>query len=79
MRINMETQRLVLRDLMLEDAEAIAKAIAPLEVSQYLAVVPHPYNLPDAKAFLTRVVEEQANDPRGGFEIAITKKSDCLA
>ncbi|MBT4869957.1 MAG: hypothetical protein HON47_00075 [Candidatus Diapherotrites archaeon] len=64
---------------MLEDANAIAERIAPLQVSRYLAMVPHPYNLPDAEAFLTHVVKEQANNPRAGYEIAITKKNDCIA
>ena len=77
--IELKTKRLVLRDLMLEDANAIAERIAPLQVSRYLAMVPHPYNLPDAEAFLTHVVEEQAKKPRAGYEIAITKKSGCNA
>jgi len=77
--IRIETERLILRDLQKEDAHYIAERIAPLEVSQFLAVVPHPYNLPDAKTFLTHVVEEQAKTPRVSYELAVTMKNGCKA
>jgi len=79
MRINLETKRLILRDLQLEDAPAIAARIAPLKVSRYLALVPHPYNLPDAETFLSRVVKQQANEPREDYELAVTMKNGCIA
>jgi len=57
----------------------IAERIAPLEVSRYLAVVPHPYNLTDANDFLNHVIKNQAKEPREQIELAVTLKSGCIA
>ena len=79
-RIEIETERLILRDLQLEDATAIAERIASLNVSRYLAVVPHPYNLPDAEGLISKVIKQQANEPREGIELAVTiKNNGCIA
>ena len=78
-RIEIETERLILRDLQARDATFIAERIAPLKVSQFLAVVPHPYNLPDAKDFIKANIKDQAKEPREGFELAVTKKNGCIA
>lgn len=73
--IEIETNRLILRDLQENDATYLAEQIAPLEVSRYLAVVPHPYKLSDAKDFIKMCLVEQSKKPRSGFELAITKKA----
>ena len=78
-RIEIETERLILRDLQMQDATAIAERIAPLNVSRYLAVVPHPYNLSDAEGFIRKIIKEQTNEPRAGIELAVTMKNGCIA
>ena len=79
-RIEIETERLILRDLQMQDAPALAERIAPLNVSQYLAVVPHPYNLPDAIGFIKANIKNQAKEPRADYELAVTMKNNsCIA
>ena len=46
------TERLLLRPGFPEDAPALAKAIGHQAIVQNLAVVPWPYSLRDAEAFL---------------------------
>ena len=77
--IRLETERLILRDLQTKDAPILAELIAPLNVSRYLAVVPHPYALSDAEGFVSKVMEEQAKEPRNGYDLAITLKPECNA
>lgn len=48
----LQTQRLVLRPLMPEDDARIAELVDDLEVSRWLALVPHPYRIEDARTFL---------------------------
>lgn len=49
----LRTQRLLLRPLVPEDAEAITPLIGDFEVSKWLTHVPHPYSLEDAHWFIT--------------------------
>ncbi len=68
----------------MEDAPMIAERIAPIQVSQFLATVPHPYQLADAKTYLKKVMANQAAEPREEYVIAITLKpgmfpATCLA
>ena len=52
MRANITTSRLLLRPPVMADAPAIARLVGDFEVSKWLSVVPHPYTLADARAFL---------------------------
>ena len=47
-----KTKRLWLRPLEASDAEALSPAINEFEVSKWLAVVPFPYRLEDARSFI---------------------------
>ena len=47
-----KTKRLWLRPLEASDAEALSPAINDFEVSKWLAVVPFPYRLEDARSFI---------------------------
>ena len=49
-----ETQRLVLRRFVADDAAAIAVHLAAREMGWNLGRAPHPYTLDDARAFLAR-------------------------
>lgn len=48
-----ETARLVLRPVAAEDEASVVAGLSGLEVSRWLAVVPHPYGPADFTAFLT--------------------------
>ncbi|MEO9789893.1 MAG: GNAT family N-acetyltransferase [Aurantimonas coralicida] len=48
-----ETRRLLLRPLTMDDAGALAKLINDREIARMLARVPHPYGLADARAFIS--------------------------
>src|SRR5712692_5273031 len=47
------TERLVLRAPRLEDAKAIATLANDRRIAENTVRIPHPYTLPDARAFLT--------------------------
>jgi RimJ/RimL family protein N-acetyltransferase len=49
----LETARLVLRAPRLEDAKAITTLAADRRIAENTLRIPHPYTLPDARAFLT--------------------------
>ena len=51
----LETERLVLRPLGLDDAPALVSGVGDFEVARWLAPVPHPYGEEDARAFLGEV------------------------
>lgn len=47
------TPRLILRPLVSDDAEAVARGVGNYDVARWLAVVPYPYALADAREFLS--------------------------
>jgi RimJ/RimL family protein N-acetyltransferase len=49
------TERLKLRPLQPVDAPDLARALADVQVSRWLARVPHPYHLADARTFVDHV------------------------
>ncbi|WP_157928898.1 GNAT family N-acetyltransferase [Pararhizobium haloflavum] len=54
------TPRLVLRAPAMDDAGAIAAALGEFEVARMLARVPQPYDLTDARQWLTSIAEQQS-------------------
>ncbi len=48
------TERLLLRGLRDSDAQALVEAANNFEVARWLAVLPHPYTLNDAKNFIVK-------------------------
>lgn len=77
--MEIETERLRLREYRDEDAELMANLANDLEVSRYLALVAHPYALKDAKGFITYCQEEAKKEERENYEVAIAnKESDEL-
>jgi len=79
-KVRLETEQLVLRELQETDAIYLAQGLAPIEVSQYLARVPHPYNVVDAKEFIKKMNLMQDKENREGYPLAITlKQESCLA
>jgi len=79
-KIRLETNRLVLRELEEKDAKFLVKGLAPIEVTKYLVLVPHPYALTDAEWFINKTMSEQNAESRTGYPLAITLKSEvCVA
>lgn len=66
------TQRLILRPLVAEDAEALTTLIDDYEVAKWLTVVPHPYTHADAEWF---IADQAKND---GHVWAITKEDTLM-
>ena len=54
----LRTPRLTLRPLTYDDCDAIAEGVGNYDVSRWLAVVPYPYSVEDARAFLERVFKQ---------------------
>jgi len=57
--MELRTERLVLRELTVEDADAIAELANEWDVAKVLARVPYPYNRSDALQFIEFVSSEQ--------------------
>lgn len=55
---HLTTERLVLRPLRLDDADAIVAGVGNYDVAKWLAVVPFPYDRDDAEAFLASTAAE---------------------
>lgn len=55
---SLETERLVLRSPQPSDAREIAAALNDFEISKNLALVPFPYTLEDANAYVARAAED---------------------
>lgn len=55
----LQTIRLVLRSFAPGDAPRLAELLNDLELVQWLTLVPYPYGLEDAKAFIERVREHE--------------------
>ncbi len=72
--VRIETERLVLRDLEDRDREVIPDLINDLEVTKYLAVVPHPYTRSDADWFVNKTQEDRKKVPRTNYELGIELK-----
>lgn len=51
-----KTRRLTLRPIVIEDAEAITRALSHWDVVQWLSAVPFPYSRDDATFFITEIV-----------------------
>ena len=79
-RVRLETARLVLRDWVPSDIAPLIEGLNDLDVSRWLAFVPHPYTTEVAESWLaycTRL-SEQGRD-REQYEFAIELKSEQKA
>ncbi len=78
--IRLETNRLILREVQEKDAMCIANGLATLNVTRYLAKVPHPYELTHAVDFIKRTNADMQSETRGAYPLAITLKPEmCKA
>lgn len=69
-KVVLETERLILRPWQYEDANDLVEGLNNLEVSKWLAFVPYPYTLDDAKKFIEFTFDSN------NYEFAIVLKSE---
>lgn len=69
--MEIETNRLILREYKHSDIKGLALKINNLNVPQYLATVPYPYQLKDAQWFIKDCVEKRKKEPRVSYELAM--------
>jgi len=69
--IRIETERLILRDLEDRDREVLPILMNDLDVTRYLAVVPHPYTRSDADWFIDKTLKNQQMVPRTDYVFGI--------
>ena len=62
-RVVLETERLVLRKPSLADVKAIARLANDRRIAQNTAVIPHPYKLSDAEAFVQVAMKSSRERP----------------
>ncbi len=74
--MELKTKRLVLRELKESDAQDIADNANNVNVSKYLLIVPYPYSLKDAKDFIKHTASAAKKNPRTGYELGITLKTE---
>ncbi len=74
--MEIKTKRLILREYVPSDIKEIASKINDIEVSKYLAVVSHPYELKDAEWFVSNCLKNAKKQPREKYELAVTSKKD---
>ena len=72
--MTIETPRLTLRAWQDSDAPALVEGLNNLAVTQWLAAVPHPYTLEDARGFLRFAWRQAEEEPRTGYQFAIVLK-----
>lgn len=65
-----ETERLILRQYKLSDADDVVEGLNNLNVSKWLAFVPYPYTKEDAIEYITKSIEENL------YNFAIVLKSE---
>lgn len=68
--IIIETERLILRQYRIEDAQDVVEGLNNLNVSKWLAFVPYPYTLEDAKDYIQKSIDTNA------YNFAIVLKSE---
>ena len=54
----LETDRLILRDWKEEDADDLTEGLNDIQVSKWLAMVPFPYTIENARGFIRYCIEK---------------------
>jgi [ribosomal protein S5]-alanine N-acetyltransferase len=75
--MRLETKRLILRDWKKSDVGDLVGGLDNLDVSRWLAFVPHPYTEKDAKTWVEFCIKNaKAGSSRRSYEFAIELKSE---
>ncbi len=72
--MQLNTKRLILRDINDNDENALVDGVGLIEVARYLETVPFPYSIDDAKWFINKCKDDAKKQPREFFELAICLK-----
>lgn len=72
--MGLQTKRLKLRDFEESDTKELVDIISNINITKFLAVVPHPYDKEDAKGFIDKCQKRADKDPRPGYNFAIENK-----
>lgn len=70
------TSRLIIREFKPEDVIDLARNINNLNVSRYMAVIPYPYKLKDAKWWVNECSKKRTKKPRTHYDLGIELKSE---
>lgn len=74
--MRLETKRLILRDLTINDAKDITENINNFNVSRYLLVVPYPYHFKDAKKWIKSLKRNSKKKLCEDYVFGITLKPE---
>ena len=69
-KVIIETERLILRQYRLEDADDVVEGLNNINVTKWLAGAPYPYTEKDAEHFITKSINEKL------YNFAIVLKSE---
>jgi len=69
--VRLDSERLVLRELNDDDVNDIVSGANNPNVSKLMSVIPYPYGIEDARAFVSHSNEERNKNPRPGYKLAI--------
>ncbi len=74
--MKLQTKRLILREITIDDAKNLIKNINNLNISKWLLAVPYPYTMKDAKWWINHCKEKSKEKPRTSYEFAVELKSE---
>lgn len=74
--MQLETNRLILRDFRDDDAQDLVEGLNDIEVTRWLSIVPFPYTLKDAYSFINYCKAEAKKEPRINYDFAVILKSE---
>lgn len=75
--MELETKRLILREWNNKDIEDITEGLNNIDVSKWLAFVPHPYTMKNAEKWIKYCVENaEKGQARSSYEFAIELKTE---
>lgn len=72
------TDRLTLRPMRMEDAEAITRWVSDRRVAEMTTLIPHPYTLADATEWLERLVTYDENHVDQIFAITLRESGELI-
>jgi len=75
--MKLETERLLLREWRQEDIDDLIEGLNNLEISKWMAFVPHPYTREDAQKWIDFCIESSGErEDRTFYKFAIELKSE---
>ena len=74
--MNIETERLILRQIEEKDVKNLVEQINNLNISKWLLVVPYPYTIEDAKWYINHIAEKYKEEPQNSYDFALEIKKN---